>query len=144
MDEQVGGGDALNEAKAEKKNIEVLIDGRVYTLAGSCPEEHLQRIGRYIDRKISEARSIKPITAYNFDLNTLFIIINLVDDLLDKTDKSVSLKNEMENLSVENKRIKSENENLKQKLTEARKLLDDEKKEFIRFKNEIEKREIKK
>jgi len=112
----------------------------VYTLSGSCPEEHLQRISRYIDRKIQDARKTKPITAYNFDLNTLFIIINMVDELFNKSDKVQALEVDTVKLANENKNIKAENENLKAKLAEARKQLDEERKTG----GEAEKKEVKK
>jgi len=131
-------------ASNDIKNLEVLIDGRVYTLAGSCPEEHLQRIGRYIDRKILDARRTKPITAYNFDLNTLFIIINIVDELFRKSDEVGVHEAEKARLTNEVKRLKTESEDLKTRLADMRKLLEDERKEFQKFKSEAEKREIKK
>ena len=102
----------------EVKNLEVLIDGRVYTLAGSCSEEHLQRIGRHIDKKIAEARRVKPVTAYNFDLNTLYIMINIVDDLIYKTDRANTLESENNRLAGELKKVKAENDELKSKLSD--------------------------
>jgi len=132
------------EAGGDIKNLEVLIDGRVYTLAGSCTEEHLQRISRYLDRKIADARKTKPITAYNFDLNTLFIIINIVDELFRKTDDVGTLETEKNRYLNEIKKLKAENEDLKARLTESKRLLDEEKKEFMKFKSETEKSEVKK
>jgi len=120
----------------EVRNLEVLIDGRVYTLAGSCPEEYLQRIGRHIDKKIVEARRVKPITAYNFDLNTLYIMINLVDEMLTKSDGADAFEAESVRLTGELKKIKNENEDLRAKLAEVKKLLEDEKKETARYKGE--------
>jgi len=115
------------QAEKNVKNLEVLIDGRVYTLAGTCSEEHLQRIGRHIDKKISEARRIKPITAYNFDLNTLYIMINLVDDLIYKTDRANTLESENARLIAENKKIKTEKDDITIKLSEANRQLDERK-----------------
>ena len=120
----------------ETRNLEVLIDGRVYTLAGSCTEEHLQRIGRHIDKQISEARRVKPITAYNFDLNTLYIMINLVDDLLYNSDKADGFESESARLQGELRKIKAENDDIKTKLAELKKSLEDERKETARLKNE--------
>ena len=133
----------VHEAGGEIKNLEVLIDGRVYTLAGSCTEEHLQRISRYLDRKIAEARKTKPITAYNFDLNTLFIIINIVDEMFKKTDEASSLETEKNRYANEIKKLKAEYEDLKTRLTEARRLLDEEKNK-PKFKNGTEANEAKK
>ena len=118
------------------RNLEVIIDGRVYTLAGNCTEEHLQRIGRYIDKKISEARRVKPITAYNFDLSTLYIVINLVDDLLQNTDRADILEAENDRAAGEAKRLRAEADDLKKKLFEANKIIEEDKKEIARLRNE--------
>ena len=133
----------VKETGGEIKNLEVLIDGRVYTLAGSCTEEHLQKISRYLDRKITEARKTKPITAYNFDLNTLFIIINIVDELFKKTDEAITFETEKNRYLNEIKKFKAENEDMKTRLAEARRLLEEEKNK-PRIKNETEANEVKK
>ena len=143
------------QEKIETKNLEVLIDGRIYTLAGSCSEEHLQRIGRYIDKRISEARRIKTIRSYNFDLNTLFIIINTVDDLLAKQDKADEFEKETRILKAQNEglqkqilevqlakhdkaeELENEIKSLKKQLLECQALLEKEKKELINSKNEL-------
>ena len=146
MDEQTNSEqENIEQEKKDTKNLEVLIDGRVYTLVGSCPEEHLQRIGRYIDKKITEARHVKPITSYNFDINTLFIIINIVDDLLYKMDTADALQSEnnkltaeIKRIKIENESLKTENEGLKSKMAEAHKLLEAEKKEHLKAKRAAE------
>ena len=123
------------DGQSETKNLEVLIDGRVYTLAGSCPEEHLQRIGRYIDRRISEARRVKPIKSYNFDLNTLFIIINTVDDLLSKADQVSGLENEI-------KKLNASNEWLNKQLTDTEILLEDANKQQESLRRQLSEMQI--
>ena len=39
---------------AAKKSAEVIIDGKVYTLSGYEEEDYLQKVGAYINNKISE------------------------------------------------------------------------------------------
>lgn len=123
------------------KNLEVLIDGRVYTLAGSCSEEHLQRIGRHIDKKITEARRVKPITAYNFDLSTLYIMINLTDDLIYKTDRASTAESECARLTGELKKQKAELDDLRAKFAELSKQLEAEKRENAAYKSAVSKNE---
>lgn len=86
---------------AEEITQEVLIDGKVYTVSGAGSEEYFQEIARYLDKKIAEAKRFKPITNAGFDISTLFILINIVDDLLKQ--KALS-----EELAASCKKIKQE------------------------------------
>ena len=62
--------------------VEVVIDGEVVTLVGVESEEYIQRVARYIDKKISEInRSRKQPFAANSFMKTLLISVNIADDL---------------------------------------------------------------
>ena len=40
-----------------RKMMEVIIDGKVYTLAGEESEEYMQRVASYVNSKIQEMKS---------------------------------------------------------------------------------------
>ena len=62
--------------------VEVVIDGEVVTLVGVESEEYIQRVARYIDKKITEInRTRKQPFAANSFMKTLLISVNIADDL---------------------------------------------------------------
>ena len=64
----------------DQTKLDVIIGGRKYTLEGFESEEYIQQLAWYLDKKITEAKRNKPMTGI-IDVNSLYIIINIVDDL---------------------------------------------------------------
>jgi len=116
--------------------LECLIGGRKYVLEAAESEDYIQQLARYLDKKIAETKLSKPMPGV-LDVNSLFVIINIVDDLFkerDKSDKAMVkireladerdfYKNELTRLSEENKtelaRLSEENQSLKKRLQAA-------------------------
>ena len=133
--------------------IKVVIDDVVYELTSHESPEHIQTVANYIDKKIKSIYSVKSEASINPRLKTLFISLNIADDLFaerannkelrlekealverygDIDTKLESLLEENERLKEENKIISKENEKLKNELAEymeAFKLEEDLKKE---------------
>ena len=60
----------------KKNDVEVLIDGRKYTLCGFESPEYIQKIASYINRKLAEFHKQEGYARLDLDLrNTLLAII---------------------------------------------------------------------
>ena len=64
-----------------KKMMEVIIDGKVYTLAGEESEEYMQRVASYVNGKIQEMKMIPSYKKLNKDLQGILLALNISDDL---------------------------------------------------------------
>jgi len=118
--------------------IKVVIDDVVYELTSHESPEHIQTVATYIDKKIKSIYSVKSEASINPRLKTLFISLNIADDLFAERAKSKELSAKvdefvekysdidakLESLMEENRRLKEENETMVQ--------------ESERLKNELE------
>ena len=64
-----------------KKMMEVIIDGKVYTLAGEESEEYMQRVASYVNGKIQEMKKMPSYKKLNRDLQGILLALNISDDL---------------------------------------------------------------
>lgn len=124
-----------------KKNTEVLIGGKKYTISGYEEEEYLQRVATYINSKLKEYNEIESFRKLSADMKAALLEINIADDyfkakeLIDKLesdaetkDKDIfKFKHDLINLSVEN-------EELKKKIDS----IEEEKKELLLAKTKLE------
>lgn len=69
-----------------KNDVEVLINGRKYTLCGYETDEYLQKVAMYINGKYSEFRQKDYYTGLDSDLKNILLAINIADDYF-KTQK---------------------------------------------------------
>ena len=61
---------------AAKKSAEVIIDGKVYTLSGYEEEDYLQKVGAYINNKISEFNEMEEFRRLSsISLNSLILLL---------------------------------------------------------------------
>ena len=66
--------------------VNVVICGEVITLKSDEEEAHLQRIARYIDRKMEELMEANPNASINERIRTLLIALNVADDYFKTAD----------------------------------------------------------
>ncbi len=64
-----------------KKMMEVIIDGKVYTLAGEESEEYMQRVASYVNSKIQEMKGMPSYKKLSKDLQGILLALNISDDL---------------------------------------------------------------
>lgn len=64
----------------DKNDVEVLIDGRKYTICGFESEEYLQQIATYINRKFASFRKKDYYARMDLDLRSVLLSINIADD----------------------------------------------------------------
>ena len=65
---------------AAKKSAEVIIDGKVYTLSGYEEEDYLQKVGAYINNKISEFNEMEEFRRLSADTRSTLLALNIADD----------------------------------------------------------------
>ena len=115
---------------AAKKDIQVLIGGKIYTLSGYESEEYLQKIALYINNKMEEMDQIPNYRRLGVDMQKTLLELNMVDDY-HKAKKQV----EMLEADIEEK-DKTEYD-LKHELISAQIHLEEADKEIERLKDEI-------
>ena len=115
---------------AAKRDIQVLIGGKVYTLSGYESEEYLQKIALYINNKMDEMDQISNYRRLSMDMQKTLLELNMADDY-HKAKKQV----EMLEADIEEK-DKVEYD-LKHELISSQIQLEKADKEIERLKNEI-------
>lgn len=63
-----------------KNSIEVIINKKVYQLSGSESEEYLQKLARYIDRKMQELSQTAGYDKMSLEYQNLMLSLNLADE----------------------------------------------------------------
>lgn len=74
----------------KKRKMEVIIDGKVYTLAGEEPEEYMQRIASYVNNKMQELKAVPSYKKLSKDMQGILLALNISDDLY-KTKEVVQM-----------------------------------------------------
>ena len=98
--------------------IEAVIGGEIITLVSAENEEFMQKIARYIDRKLSEIKRMKSNASINERTRTLFIAINIAEDYFKTLETLHNLEEEHEKFVTELGRMQEENYLLTEKLHE--------------------------
>lgn len=63
-----------------RNDVEVLIDGRKYTICGFESDEYLQKVANYINRKFTEFKKKDNYSRLDMDLRNVLLAINIADD----------------------------------------------------------------
>ncbi len=85
----------------QKTKTTVRICGRDYTITGSDSEEHIRRIGVYVDRKMEEllfaTRMPQPMVA-------VLTAVNIANDLMKAQDENTRLRKDLMAMQAREKR----------------------------------------
>lgn len=65
---------------AQKNDIKVVINNKVYTLSGQESEEYLQSVATYINGKIAECQSSEAYRRFNAEYQNVLLALNIADD----------------------------------------------------------------
>ena len=65
---------------AAKRDIQVLIGGKVYTLSGYESEEYLQKVAAYINHKLIEMNEVKGFARLPVETRYTMLGLNVADD----------------------------------------------------------------
>ena len=71
-----------------KRNVQVIIAGKIYTLSGYETEEYLQRVAAYLNSRITELSAADGYHRMHADMKAILLNLNIADDYF-KTRKKV-------------------------------------------------------
>ena len=124
-----------------KRNAEVIINGKVYTLSGYEEEEYLQKIANYINAKIADFREIENFKLFSQDMQATLLELNIADDFFKAKDKIEKLEAEVESKEKEIYDLKHDlvsNQVKFENMQETIDSLEDERKELLLNKAKLE------
>lgn len=124
-----------------KKNTDVLIGGKKYTISGYEEEEYLQRVATYINNKLREYNDIDEFRRLQADMKATLIEINIADDYFKAKEQIEKLESDAESKDSDIFKFKHDlinaqvaNEELKSQVEK----LEEEKKELLLAKAKLE------
>lgn len=101
---------------AEKNKIEVFIGGKVYKIAGEESEEYMQKVARYIDKKMQEISGTQRSTVLSTSMISILTAINVADDYFKLKEENELLKEKINKLTREQEFNSDEKLNTYEKL----------------------------
>ena len=123
----------------DKNDVEVLIDGRKYTICGFESDEYLQKVASYINHKFTEFKKKDYYSRLDMDLRNVLLAINIADDyhksqkkaneyrtenelkdkmVLDLKHKIIQLQEDMKEKDNKEKDLEKKLENAEKKIVE--------------------------
>ena len=72
---------------AQKNDIKVVINNKVYTLSGQESEDYLQNVATYINGKIAECQSSEAYRRFNAEYQNVLRALNIADDYFKAKDQ---------------------------------------------------------
>lgn len=124
-----------------KKNTEVLIGGKKYTISGYEEEEYLQRVASYINSKLKEFNGIDSFRKLSADMKATLTEVNIADDYFKAKEQIEKLESDCENKDQDIFKFKHDLINLQVENEELKKRIDkieEEKKELLLAKTKLE------
>ena len=127
-----------------KNDVEVIINGKQYTLSGYESSDYLQKIANHINDKIAGFKQQEIYLRLDTEMRNILLAINLSDEYYKAIKDSNDLKNENEDMEKEIFDIKHEMLTMQSEIDKAKekiKELSDEKQkaqnEIIRLETEL-------
>ena len=122
----------------ENNRISVVIDGKVYILAGSGSEAHIQRVANYVDAKLREIKVQNSYGKLSREYKNILLSLNIAEELF-------LLQDELQVIRQEHMENEKELYRLKQEIVDKEMRNDTANKLVIEYKtkvNELQKRII--
>ena len=130
-----------------RNDIEVLIEGRRYTICGFESEEYIQQIASYINRKFAEFKKKEYYHRLDLDLRNVLLAINIADDYFKTKKKARDYRTESQGkgktvLDMKHKIIDLQEKEKKdeKKIDELEKELEDAEKKIIELETRLKQR----
>ncbi len=129
---------------SQKNYTEVLIGGKVITLAGYEGEEYLQKVATYLNHKITECKNTDGYCRQNTYMQNTLLALNITDDYFKAKKLADALERDIEAKDKEMYDIKHDLISIQLKLENAEKVIEklreqnnDLQKEQIKLETEI-------
>lgn len=127
-----------------KNDIEVLIEGRRYTICGFESDEYIQQIASYINRKLVEFKKKEYYHRLDLDLRNVLLAINIADDYFKTKNKAKDYRAESQSkdktvLDMKHKIIDLQEKEKKdeKKIDELEKSLEEAEKKIIELETKL-------
>jgi cell division protein ZapA len=128
-----------------KNDVEVIINGRQYTLSGYESSEYLQKIASHINDKFAEFKQSEGYARLDSDMKNILLAINLSDDFY-KAQQSVeelqkekaNLEKEIFNMKHDMIAMKTQIEDYEKEIAELKKDKTESEHQVIRLETELE------
>ena len=124
---------------SQKNYTEVLIGGKVITLAGYESEEYMQKVATYLNHKITECRNSDGYCRQNTSLQNTLLALNIADDYFKAKKLGDSLERDIEVKDKEMYDLKHDLISIQIKLENAEKMIENLKEQN----NDLQKEQIK-
>ena len=122
---------------SSKNTVQVLIDGKVYTLSGYEDEDYLNRVASYINSKLAELKSAEGFRRQNRETQNTMTYLNIADDyfkckrqadileleLENKNKELCNLKHDLIELQIKEEAARKELSGLQKKYSEQEKMI---------------------
>ncbi|MCL2851842.1 MAG: cell division protein ZapA [Defluviitaleaceae bacterium] len=115
-----------NNPDDSKTKLQVVIAGEVVVLTGEESPEYIQRVARYIDKKMHELGRTKKVVSFNSFSKTLLIAINIADDLFKEIDANEKIRLEYAKLQTDHTLMSDEFDLLKSSARVANQKLEEQ------------------
>lgn len=110
------------ELQMESKNYtEVIIGGKVYTLAGYEEEAYLQRVASYINEKMADLKRQQGFLRQSADYQAVMVELNIADDYFRASKEAEAAQNRLALMEKETYNLKHELVGTQIKLEKAQK-----------------------
>jgi len=98
----------IGKPNIDATKLEVVIAGEIVILAADESPEYIQRLARYIDKKMLELSREKKVVSFNSFAKTLLISINIADDLFKEIDANEGIRLDLANIQAEHTKLRDE------------------------------------
>lgn len=95
-----------------RNKVELRIAGKDYTVVGVEPEEYIQRVGHYIDRKMTDV--MRASNNLSTSLAAVLTAINVGDDLFKSHESELNIKKELKKAMEELQSLRDDKQRLLQ------------------------------
>lgn len=120
-----------------KNDVEVIINGKQYTLSGYESSEYLQKIANHINDKIAEFKEQEGYARLDTEMKNILLAINLSDDYYKAIKESNEIKKEKDDMEKEIFDIKHEMLNMQSEIDKAKEQIEKLKEEKQTAQNQI-------
>lgn len=97
---------------AERKDIPVVLNDRIYTLSGYENDDYIQRVVNYINEKLGECKTSEQFKRMSKEHQNMLVALNIADDFF-------KIKNQAENLTEEDTEKEKQLYDLRHEMIEA-------------------------
>ena len=129
---------------AQKNDIKVVINNKVYTLSGQESEDYLQNVATYINGKIAECQSSEAYRRFNAEYQNVLLALNIADDYFKAKDQVNQMLTEDDDKDKQIYDLRHEVIEVQMKYESAQKMIEEYKEKISELQRQIIKLEAEK